>query len=367
MMKQLKVIAFYLPQYHETVENNEWWGKGFTEWTNVRKAKPLYEGHLQPKVPLDNNYYCLLDEKTQVWQAEIAKKYGVYGFCYYHYWFNGKMLIEKPMEKMLQNPAVDIPFCVSWANEPWTRTWTGKEKEVLMPQVYGGEADWKAHIEYLIPFFKDSRYIKKDNKPIMLLYRAGQITDCDDMIVYWNEYLQKEGFDGIYIIETLSGNQPVPALQKAEATVEMEPMLTVKSKMSFWARLKKHLIIRWRLWRFGILDVVNYDVIWKSILRRSTNGDKVCYRGAFSDWDNSARRQEKGMMIKGASPAKFEKYFGELVKQCREANQEFLFFNAWNEWGEGAYLEPDEHYGYGYLEAIKRVMKDKEDSCCEEN
>ena len=154
----MKIIAFYLPQFHNIPENDEWWGNGFTEWTNVKKAKPIFEGHQQPKVPLNNNYYNLLDDNVKVWQADLAKKYGVYGFCYYHYWFNGKMLLEKPMEQMLENKEVDIPFCISWANEPWTKAWVGDEKKMLIAQEYGQEEEWKEHFMYLLPFFKDERY-----------------------------------------------------------------------------------------------------------------------------------------------------------------------------------------------------------------
>ena len=167
----MKIIAFYLPQFHNIPENDEWWGNGFTEWTNVKKAKPIFEGHQQPKVPLNNNYYNLLDDNVKVWQADLAKKYGVYGFCYYHYWFNGKMLLEKPMEQMLENKEVDIPFCISWANEPWTKAWVGDEKKMLIAQEYGQEEEWKEHFMYLLPFFKDERYIKKDGKPFFIFYR----------------------------------------------------------------------------------------------------------------------------------------------------------------------------------------------------
>ena len=164
-----------MPQFHAIPENDIWWGEGFTEWTNTKAAKPLFRGHYQPKEPLKDNYYSLLDSKTQEWQASLAKKYGIYGFCYYHYWFHGKLLLEKPMENMLKNKKVDIPFCISWANETWSRTWSGQEREILIQQDYGNKSDWLKHIEYLVPFFKDSRYIKIDNKPLMLLYTSCKI------------------------------------------------------------------------------------------------------------------------------------------------------------------------------------------------
>ena len=172
----MRIIAFYLPQFHNIPENDEWWGDGFTEWVNVKKAEPIYEGHEQPRVPLDGNYYNLLDDDVKIWQAELAKKYGIYGFCYYHYWFNGKLLLEKPMEQMLENKKVDLPFCVCWANEPWTRAWVG-EKKVLIGQEYGTEKEWKEHFDYMLPFFRDDRYIKEDNRPLYVIYRP-EIIPC---------------------------------------------------------------------------------------------------------------------------------------------------------------------------------------------
>ena len=164
----MKIIALYLPQFHEIPENNEWWGKGFTEWTNVKTAKPSFKGQYQPRIPLNNNYYNLTDVRAQEWQAKLAKEYGIYGFCYYHYWFEGKMLLEKPAEIMLKNLSVDMPFCFCWANHTWLRAWADKSNRTLIKQTYGTEEDWINHFNYLLPFFKDERYIKEDGKPIMV-------------------------------------------------------------------------------------------------------------------------------------------------------------------------------------------------------
>lgn len=353
-----KVIAFYLPQFHETPENNKWWGQGFTEWTNTKKSKPLFEGHNQPREPLDDNYYCLLDASAQEWQAELAKKYGVYGFCYYHYWFNGKMLIEKPMENMLKNPKVDLPFCISWANEPWTKTWTGREKEVLMPQKYGDEKDWEKHLQYLIPFFRDERYIKKDNKPIMLLYRTSSITRCSEMITYWNNRLIEEGFDGIYIIETLTGHQKQSCLENSDAQVEMEPMHTIRHHLPIWKQGLRFITKILNKKGINVYDKMSYDLIWNNVLNKKRDNNKKTYLGAFADWDNSARWGRKAMIITGANPDNFKKYFEKQYKKSIECDSEYIFFNAWNEWGEGTYLEPDKKFKYGYLEKISEVLED---------
>lgn len=191
----MKVIAFYLPQFHNIPENDEWWGDGFTEWVNVKKSKPLYEGHYQPRVPLNENYYNLLDDNVKKWQVDLAKKYGIYGFCYYHYWFSGHMLLEKPMEQMLANKEIDLPFCVCWANEPWTKAWVGDAKKVLIPQNYGREKEWREHFDYLLPFFKDERYITVDGRPLFVLYRPEIVGCLNEMLDYWNKLAKENGFE----------------------------------------------------------------------------------------------------------------------------------------------------------------------------
>ncbi|HFR3551845.1 TPA: glycoside hydrolase family 99-like domain-containing protein, partial [Streptococcus suis] len=194
----MKTIAFYLPQFHSIPENDEWWGKGFTEWTNMKAAKPLFEGHNQPRIPLNNNYYNLLDEKTMEWQVELAKKHGLYGFCFYHYWFNGHMLLEKPMEIMRQSEKINFPYTICWANEPWTNAWKsdGNEK-TLIAQHYGREKEWKQHFEYLLQFFKDKNYIVENNKPLLLIYRPEIIECLNEMLDYWNKLAIEAGFSGI--------------------------------------------------------------------------------------------------------------------------------------------------------------------------
>ena len=356
-MKATKVIAFYLPQFHEIPENNNWWGQGFTEWTNTKKAKPLFKGHYQPKEPLNDNYYCLLDEDTQIWQAQLAQKYGIDGFCYYHYWFNGKLLLEKPMENMLNNKKITIPFCISWANETWSRTWTGMEKQVLIEQKYGGKEDWKRHIEYLLPFFKDERYIKIDNKPLMLLYTSSKIAKCEEMVVYWDKYLKKLGFNGIFIAETLNYVNPKPILKNSSAAVEFEPnyMLRILGKKSFFYKVKRY-ICRKIAPQFNQIDALK---IWNKIENYKWEGNKKIFRGTFVSWDNSARRGEKGTIYKNTSPNQFEKHFYNLFEKAKRNGDQFVFINAWNEWAEGAYLEPDKRYGYQYLESIKRSIDGK--------
>jgi len=358
MKENTKVIAFYLPQYHRVKENSEWWGEGFTEWTNVKKGEPLFKGHYQPKVPYHDNYYDLSNIEAIVEQVKYAKKYGVDGFCFYHYWFEGKKLLEKPIESLLQHKEINISFCISWANETWSRRWNGEEKNILIKQTYGGQKDWEEHFQYLLQFFQDDRYIKIENKPVLLLYRTFEIEQYDEMIAYWNRRLIEEGFEGGYLIETLNSVQKRGYSNNSVAYVQFEPMYTIYSHIGYIKRIYRYLFHHLRLSDFGFRDYISYDFVWKRILKRKNIFEKKCYLGAFPEWDNTARKGKAGLVIKDCSPEKFEKYFSAQYKKSIELENEFIFINAWNEWGEGAYLEPDKRNEFKYLEAIKRVVNE---------
>lgn len=225
----IKTIAFYLPQFYTFPENDEWWGKGFTEWTNVKKAKPLFWGHQMPEVPYNNNYYDLSNVDNMIWQSKLAMKYGVDGFCYYHYWFkNGKKLLEIPVENMLNNEEVEIPFCLCWANEAWARTWDGNEADVLMPQEYDEDIDsLKKHFYYLLPFFKDKRYIKEHNKPLFIIYKPYLIQDINKLMECWNELAIQEGFNGIFWgVQHTDNFKYTKLMDKFDLPIEFEPSYT---------------------------------------------------------------------------------------------------------------------------------------------
>lgn len=371
----MKVIAFYLPQFHDIPENDEWWGKGFTEWTNVKKAIPLFEEHRQPRVPLNKNYYCLLDDDVKIWQARIAKEHGIYGFCYYHYWFCGKKLLEKPMEQMLVNPKIDIPFCVCWANDAWTKAWVGETK-TIMEQRYGNEEDWKEHFEYLLPFFKDNRYIKEENKPLMVIYRPEAIACLNEMLDYWNRLAINEGFEGLVYAYQTSGLNAVPVEcrnnKMFKYDIEFEPghakeamnKKTTNILKKIKATISKGIdkIIHDNVIKYvgsGIKagrGFSDYDKLWTQITTHIPDSDK-CVPGAFVDWDNTPRLGDRGSVVLGACPEKFKHYFDLQIKRARELyKKDYLFVFAWNEWAEGGYLEPDEENGYAYLEAIKEVL-----------
>ena len=350
-----RIIAFYLPQFHTIPENDKWWGKGFTEWINTKKAKSLFNNHYQPREPLNDNYYNLLDIETLNRQTSLAKKYGISGFCFYHYWFTGKKLLEKPAEMLLENKTIDFPYCFSWANEPWTRAWDGSENEILIAQDYGNQYDWRSHFEYLLDFFKDKRYIKIDNKPVFVMYRTENFPLCDKMIELWDNLCKENGFDGIYFIETLNSFQEKSFCRNSEAVLEFEPMYTLAHKMPFsyhlWRRMKKILKLRFQP------TFQSYDQVWKRILTRKSRRKKTTFHGAFVDWDNSARKGKNSTIFLGSTPNKFYEYLSTLLRKERGRT---MFINAWNEWAEGAYLEPDKKYGFGYLEAIKKALEDTE-------
>ena len=377
----IKPIAFYLPQFHAIPENDRAWGEGFTEWTNIKKAQPLFEGHEQPRVPLGGNYYNLLDDETKIWQANLAKAHGVFGFCYYHYWFgHGRMLLQAPAEQMLKNPAVDLPFCFSWANEPWSKRWDGGQQEVIMAQDYGDERDWLAHLDYLLPFFRDARYITLDGKPVFLIYKPEEIPRLQEMIACWQREIKKYGFPGLCLMiqnpvwflrpdynkEGFAYQvqfQPFFALgtravgvQRREAIHRLHHTLAVIGLAPVFDRLYAALRSRRHRPQGEAQQTrLDYDEIWSHILDTPSSPDRI--ECAFTDWDNTPRKKT-GYMHLGASPDKFETYMTRLLQKIRKSGQPpLVFINAWNEWCEGAYLEPDECHGYAYIEALKRSLE----------
>ena len=368
----MKIIAFYLPQYHEIPENNKWWGKGFTEWVNVKKAHPLFEGHYQPRVPLNKNYYNLLDEEVQKWQVSLAKKYGIYGFCFYHYWFDGHLLLEKPVEQWLKNRDLDLPFCICWANENWTQAWVSKESTVLIAQKYGDKEMWRRHFEYLLPYFKDTRYIKENGRPLMVIYRPEIIPCKNEMIYYWNELAIQNGLPGLIFAYQHVGldRESNKDDSRFKYNIEYQPQYaTYDLTKNRWKGIKKirrtilkvlenYFCIDLRGVRPGGLIKGKYEDVWNAILTHRPENQK-CIPGAFVDWDNTPRKGEKGSVWHGATPEKFHKYLSIQIKRARDIYQkDMMFMFAWNEWGESGYLEPDEKFKYGYLEALKAALEE---------
>ena len=378
--KGIKVIAYYLPQFHAIPENDKAWGAGFTEWTNVKKARPQYEGHYQPKVPLNNNYYNLLDDNVKVWQSDLAQKYGVWGFCYYHYWFkDGKLLLEKPAEQMLKNRTITIPFCFSWANENWTKRWDGGNDEIIAEQDYGNESDWEKHLQYLLPFFRDKRYITLNGDPIFIIYKPEEIPRVNDMIVYWNERIKEYGFSKICFMIQNPNWFFTPSYDMGYFSYQIKflPFFSIGMKGKTIDSLKKrrtaYRILRAlhfeKIASYAFQEIkklknknensaqklLDYDEIWRIAITTAQNPSFI--EGAFVDWDNTARKLN-GYVITGSTPEKYGKYLEQLFQKIKKSGQEpVIFLNAWNEWCEGAYLEPDTMNKYRNLEETEKVIR----------
>ncbi|WP_313269232.1 glycoside hydrolase family 99-like domain-containing protein [Sphingobacterium sp.] len=361
----IKPIAIYLPQFHPFPENDEWWGKGFTEWTNVTKSTPKFEGHYQPHLPRDLGFYDLRLEDTLIAQSELAKKYGIFGFCYYHYWFNGKLLMEKPLENMLSSKKVDMPFCLCWANENWTRRWDGHDELVLIKQTYNLEDDLN-HIQYLIKFFKDPRYIKIENRPVLLIYRTELHPNIEEATEIWRREVKKAGFPDLYLIRVENILRDVdPSIYGFDAAMDFAPDFNLHKKL-----LIKENFFSYKLKKFlhksGIKKnnhftntITKYsDLVNRSIAKAKSNYKR--FSCVTPSWDNSARREQNALVYHQSTPEKF----GEWVKQTAQfTNENFkddekiFFINAWNEWAEGNHMEPDLKFGTAYLEAFKENFK----------
>lgn len=371
MNNRNKVLAFYLPQFHEIPENNKWWGKGFTEWVNVKKAKPLFEGHMQPRVPLGRNYYDLSDVEVMRWQADIAKSAGIYGFCFYHYWFNEKPLLEKPLLNYLKTGDIDFPYCFCWANESWTNGWAKAEASVILEQKYGDKEEWKKHFDFLLPFFKDHRYIKENNRPFLVIYRPYLCECIIEMLEYWNELAIENGFDGLRLAsQRFEKAKELPEIYDYfDYHIEYQPSLARsqignKKSISMQIRGKIHDFIlnvfnkdiSFKQQKIGP-SIVDYDTIWKQIIHTDPTSDKAI-AGGFINWDNTPRHGRRGSVFSGVSPEKFGFYMDLQLKHIHEKyKNNYLFLFAWNEWGEGGYLEPDEWNGYEYLNALKAAIE----------
>jgi len=357
----MRWFAWYLPQFHETEENNKWWGKGFTEWTHVNAAKPLFKGHLQPIVPLDNRYYNLMDKETVQWQTSLMKQYGIDGMVYYHYYFTGKMLLNKPAENLLQWTDIDQPFFFCWANHTWYQAIDGV-KTVLMEQTYGTQEDWEKHFQYLLPFFRDSRYEKKDNKPLFMIYVCNY-PEKKEMIDYFDRRCKESGFDGIYTIETygrtykpedLDAFRENKCAQTGKICVREPSVAITNILLSSWYQFQDYFtrkirkIIEILFFKGHPFRVVKYsgEKLYRAMLDSPLEGEDLC-RGVFFSWDNTPRHKRRGYIITPPSKESFLRYADKIK------DDEYAFINAWNEWAEGMILEPTTHDGYKYLEWIK--------------
>jgi lipopolysaccharide biosynthesis protein len=354
-----RVLALYLPQYHPVPENDAWWGKGFTEWTNVVRAEPQFRGHYQPHLPSELGFYDLRTPETRIAQAELAREHGISGFCYYHYWFNGKLLLERPLREVLDTGKPDFPFCMCWANENWTRTWSGGADQVLMQQRYTAD-DHVEHLRWLAPYFRDPRYIKVHGKPVFLVYRAGQIDQVRRATDIWREEAHRLGFPGLYLIRFESihaGEQGIdPAEWGFDAAAEFQPRSSNSGAVKpRWLRGRFRALAPSAYRRHRIRDYAR--LVAGALARKPV--DYKRFPCVTPGWDNSARRTQQAASIwVGSTPDLYERWLREVLLRFKPFGdqEDFVFINAWNEWAEGNHLEPDQKWGRGYLEATRRAV-----------
>ena len=350
MESKARVIAFYLPQFHPTPENDNFWGKGFTEWTNVGKAKQLFKDHYQPRVPADLGYYDLRLPESRDAQAELAKEYGIEGFCYWHYWFgNGKRTLERPFAEVLKSGKPDFPFCLGWANETWSGIWHGEDKKILIEQTYPGKTDYEAHFLSVVEAFKDPRYIKVDGKPLVYIYRPLQIPDITVFFEVWKKLAIEHGLAGVYFVGHCQRfEQKNEVLQLGFDAVNISRMFDIERFTT--SKLRRSVLHR-VLKKLRIYDYEDASAYFVG----EEEKELECIPTIIPNWDNSPRSGSRAYIMVNSTPVKFQKHIKKVLKAIEHKPKEnrIVFLKSWNEWAEGNYVEPDIVYGKEYLEAIR--------------
>ena len=346
-MKKARVIAFYLPQYFPVPENDEWHEKGFTEWTNVTKAKPMFKGHYQPILPSELGFYDLRVPETRKAQAELAKEYGVEAFCYWHYWFGeGERILERPFKEVQESGEPDFPFCLAWANASWTGIWYGMEDSKLLEQKYLGESDDERHFYALLDAFIDPRYLRVNNKPLFFVYAPLDHPYMNEFMRLWQRLAIKEGLEGIYFVGAARGEEDLPGF---DGTAQIDPFeLPRQSYLSKLISLAKQRLLNYPR------RIIDYDDVIDCLARKTLKENE--FPVITPNWDNTARCGTRGSVIVNSSPQKFDLMLKNALQKIekRQPEEKIVFVEAWNEWAEGNYLEPDRKYGRGFLEVIKK-------------
>ena len=365
MSREVRNIAFYLPQFHRIPENDAWWGEGFTEWTNVRKAKPLFKNHVQPIVPGELGYYDLLDERVYTAQARMAQEHGIEGFCYWHYWFgNGKRILEKPFNNVLETPEPDFPFCLCWANQSWTGVWHGAPGQVLMEQTYNGDEDMRAHFAFLAKAFRDPRYITFNGKPVFPIYGVRELPDPPSYIQALRNLAIEHGFSGLHIIG-MANSDPEKLLPYCDQVMSFGPGDYMDQRpLGLLSRvLRRAACTPQADWLPDFLKKalnapIHYpfrDVVDQAFKNLPASADYIpC---VTTGWDNTPRSKRRGVVFEGYSPELLGEYVRKAVARNRKVGGDnFIFFKAWNEWAEGNILEPDTRFGLKPLEAVAAAL-----------
>lgn len=351
----VKYLAFYLPQFHSFPENDEWWGKNFTEWTNVTKAVPQFAGHYQPRLAGDLGYYNLKEKNVIAEQMKLAKEYGVYGFCIYYYWFDGKKLMETPLDIIMNNKELDLPFCICWANENWSRRWDGKDKDILIAQNYDDKFADK-FIKDAIVYMKDERYIKMNGKPLLVIYNANEIPNLKDSIQYWREYCKNDGLGEIHVAAVDFALNDISKNSGFDSFVEFPPHSVYHYEKT---RLNDRLNIVDNAYAGDIYDYA--EIVEHKDYVKGSEPNKI--PGVFLAWDNTSRKKNASTVYHNYSPEAFGCWLNDVTGYVNRTknNDKFVFINAWNEWAEGTYLEPDRRYGYAALEQVRNtIIKQRE-------
>lgn len=350
--RHIKTVAFYLPQFHRVTENDAWWGKGFTEWTAVSRARPLYEGHRQPRLPTDLGFYDLRVAETRREQAELARRYGIHAFCYYYYWFDGRRILERPLNEVLTSGEPDFPFCICWANENWTRRWDGLEDDILLRQSYSADSS-RRFIRDVIPILQDPRYLRYDGKPVLIVYRVREIPDIEETLRIWRQECRAAQVGEIHIAGVRFWDIVNVQSLGFDAAIDFPPHHV--------AVRKTDRTVRGLVPNFSGL-IYDYEHVVKSNLESRGHGyDEPSHRGVMLAWDNTPRRGTAAHVAHGATPALYQQWLRGVIDQEMQFNrapESIIFINAWNEWAEGANLEPDDQFGSGFLEATQAALSE---------
>ncbi|WP_018464795.1 glycoside hydrolase family 99-like domain-containing protein [Segatella paludivivens] len=363
MNKKARVIAYYLPQYHPIPENDKYWGKGFTEWTNVGKAKPLFKGHYQPRVPADLGYYDLRNGWVREQQAELAKSAGIEGFCYWHYWFgNGKELLEQPFNEVVDSGSPDFPFCLGWANHDWaTNTWTanGNRKEIIAKMDYPGEKDYILHFDKYLKAFKDKRYIKVDNKLLFVIYAPMDMPDFEKFKEKWNELALKNGLNGFHFVGMTTGwtKNYQKVLEMGLDAITPSNLWYAETKVNgYFKKMLTHKLRQLCPWLSPLNKYKYKDII--KFLFNDYDRMECSYPSIVPNWDRSPRSGRNAVIYTGSTPELFKKHVIEALEIVKNKKPEhrILFLRSWNEWGEGNYMEPDLKFGHKYLDTLKEII-----------
>jgi hypothetical protein len=354
----VRTIAFYLPQFHPIPENNEWWGRGFTEWTNVAKAKPLFRGHYQPHVPADLGFYDLRVPETRHAQSELARQYGIEGFCYWHYWFgNGRRILERPFQEVLDSGEPDFPFCLGWANQTWTGIWHGAPNRVLVEQLYPGPSDHERHFYAMLRAFQDPRYIRVDGRPLFVIYAPTELPEPAAFLNLWTSLAQREGLPGFFFV---AHGSEMPGIG-FDAFVHNLPFTSMQPRgLGQLARVANFALRKTTgktLRDVGLQrgPTVRRYADFVSVYAQSPLRPKELPL-LIPNWDNTPRSGRRGVVLGGATPELFEQMCVATRTKLKTASQPIVFVKAWNEWAEGNHLEPDLKFGLQFLEAMRRGL-----------